>query len=50
MSNHFKDIGPHIEVFQTMEKAENVTGISADEMNSGHVKINQDIGKAMLYH
>ena len=46
LSNHLKEIGPYVEVVQKMQKAEDVIGISADEVNSGHVNVDQEIDEA----
>jgi hypothetical protein len=40
------DIGPDLEIIQKMKTAEDVTGLEADEIAKGTVKITQDIEQA----
>jgi hypothetical protein len=40
-----EELGPVVEIFQRMDEAENVTGLTADEVAGGRVSVTQDIGR-----
>jgi hypothetical protein len=46
LEKHLKEMGPELEIIQKMKVGEKVTGLEADEMTGGGVKINQDIEQA----
>ncbi len=46
LSDLLQDMGPALEIFQQMEKAEGITGLESDEMLEGNVKVTQHITDA----
>jgi hypothetical protein len=43
LDQQLSDIGPYIEVIQKVRRGEDITGVEADELRRGTVKVNQDM-------
>lgn len=45
ISRQLEELGPYIHVIQKMEKGEDVIGVDAEEIESGRLNVDQDIGE-----